>query len=129
MQPLALVRSLALSSILLSSPLRSPFWNPAALPLLEPSLSMPLGLWNWLRLWLVAVDLLRSNFDLRWCNQLDPASLTSRRRHVRRIEPVIILVLDTPVDLRPLALFELADKFFGCDVLRETQVRAFGLKQ
>lgn len=63
-EPLALVRLLALSLILLSLTLRSPFWNPAALPLPEPCLSVPLSLWNWFRLWLFTVYLLRFDFDL-----------------------------------------------------------------
>ena len=128
MEHLVLVRSSDLSLILLSSPLRSPFWNPAALPLLEPCLSVPLSLRYWLRLWLIAVDLLRSNLDLGWSNQLDPASFTRRRRHVSCIEPVVVVVLDRPINLRPLALFELADKFLGCDVLRETKMRGFRLE-
>jgi hypothetical protein len=69
----------------------SPLWNPSTLTLLESLLAMPVGLLCWpCLLLLFAANVLRLHLDLTWSNQLDPASLTSRRCHVGRIEPVII---------------------------------------
>jgi hypothetical protein len=69
----------------------SPLGNPSALTLLESLLAMPVGLLCWLcLLLLIAANVLRLYLDLTWSNQLYAASLTSRRRHVSCIKPVII---------------------------------------
>ena len=86
------------------------FWNPSALTLFKSRLPVPVGLLNWfLRLRLIGIRLPWLNLDFRWRDQLDAANLTRRRCHVGSVQPVVVVVLDPPILLRALALFELGD--------------------
>jgi hypothetical protein len=87
--------------------LSSSFGNPSTLSLPESLLPVPVRLRRRLGLfWLVAY-VLWGNLDFAWGYQFYAARFGPCRRHVGRIEPVIVRVSDVPIGFSPFAIDEL----------------------